>query len=70
MARRPDPLPNDAMTREQLSELRRNLSLLSPEMVKERYRQAADRCRFLELPTPRVIQELVTIWKVLWGWRR
>ncbi len=47
----------------------RNLTLLSPDMVKERYRQAADRCRFLELPTPRVIQELVAAWKVLWKWR-
>jgi hypothetical protein len=70
MARRPDPLPNDAMTREQLEQFRRNLSLLSPETVKERYRRAADRCRFLDLPTPRVIQELVVLWKVLWKWRK
>jgi hypothetical protein len=69
MAKRPAHLPNDAMTREQLEDLHRNLSHLSPDVVKERYRQAADRCRFLELPTPRVIQELVTAWKVLWKWR-
>jgi hypothetical protein len=30
----------------------------------------ADRVRFLDLPTPRVMQELVTTWKVLWRWRR
>jgi hypothetical protein len=47
------------MTREQLEGFHRKLTLLSPGVVKERYRQAADRGRFLELPTPRVIQERV-----------
>ena len=70
MARRPNYLPNDAMTREQLKELERNLLLLSPYIVKERYKQIADRVRFLELPTPRVVQEFVTTWKVLWRWRK
>jgi hypothetical protein len=70
MAKRPTSIPNDALTREQLKQLERNLSLLSPYAVKEKYRQAADRCRFLDLPTPRVIQELVTTWKVLWRWRK
>jgi hypothetical protein len=70
MAKRPTSTPNDALTREQLNHFERNLSLLSPYLVKEKYRQAADRCRFLDLPTPRVIQELVTTWKVLWRWRK
>lgn len=70
MANRPATIPNDALTRNQLKQLERNLSLLSPYLVKEKYRQAADRCRFLDLPTPRVIQELVTTWKVLWRWRK
>ena len=70
MAKLPSFIPNDALTREQLKQLERNLSLLSPSIVKEKYRQAADRCRFLDLPTPRVIQELVTTWKVLWRWRK
>ena len=74
MAKRPSYLsndtPNDALTRQQLKELERSLSLLSPHIVKEKYRQAADRCRFLDLPTPRVLQELVTTWKVLWRWRK
>ena len=70
MAKRPNPTPNDAMTRQQLEQLQRSLSLLSPHIVKEKYRQLADRCRFLDLPTPRVIQELVTTWKVLWRWRK
>jgi hypothetical protein len=74
MAKRPSYLPNDAlndaMTRQQLKELERSLSLLSPHIVKEKYRQVADRCRFLDLPTPRVMQELVTTWRVLWRWRK
>jgi hypothetical protein len=70
MPKRPTSIPNDALTREQLKQLERNLSLLSPYLVKEKYRQAADRCRFLDLPTPRVVQELVTAWKVLWRWRK
>jgi hypothetical protein len=70
MPKRPTSIPNDALTREQLKQLERNLSLLSPYLVKEKYRQAADRCRFLDLPTPRVVQELVTTWKVLWRWRK
>ena len=74
MAKRPSYHRNvastEAMTRQQLKEMERNLSLLTPQIVKEKYRQAADRCRFLDLPTPRVIQELVTTWKVLWRWRK
>jgi hypothetical protein len=70
MARRPDRLPNDAMTAIQLKELERSLSLLSPVHVREKYKHLADRCRFLELPTPRLMQELVATWRVLWKWRR
>jgi len=70
MARRPQRLPNDAMTETQLKELERSLSLLSPMIVKEKYKVLADRCRFLELPTPRLMQEFVATWKVLWKWRR
>jgi hypothetical protein len=70
MARRPQRLPNDAMTASQLKELERSLGLLSPMIVKEKYKVLADRCRFLELPTPRLMQEFVATWKVLWKWRR
>ena len=70
MAKRPTSIPNDALSREQLKQLERNLSLLSPSIVKDKYRQAADRCRFLDLPTPRVMQELVSTWRVLWRWRK
>lgn len=70
MAKRPNSLPNDAMTRQQLLQFERNLSLLNPHTVQEKYRHLADRCRLLDLPTPRVMQELVTTWKVLWRWRK
>lgn len=74
MAKRPtDPrhhAADDTLTRDQLNELQRSLSLLSPDTVRGRYRQLADRCRFLDLPSPRIIQELVATWKVLWRWRK
>jgi hypothetical protein len=70
MARRPDRLPNDAMTEKQIQEMRRDLSLLSPFHIREKYKIVLDRCRFMELATPRMMQELVTLWKLLWKWRR
>jgi hypothetical protein len=70
MARRPDHLPHDALTKQQIQELHRSLSLLSPYHVKEKYKTVLDKCRFLDLATPRLMQELVTLWKILWKWRR
>jgi len=70
MANRPVNLRNDAMSRSELRELERGLRLLSPMIVKEKYKVRADRCRFLELPTPRLMQEFVATWKVLWKWRK
>jgi hypothetical protein len=70
MANRPPNTPNDAMTEAQLRELRRSLSLLSPHIVKEKYKTVMDRCRFYDLATPRMMQELVTLWKILWQWRK
>jgi len=60
----------EAMTEDEVRELRRSLSLLSPHMVKERYKIVMDRCRFYDLATPRMMQELVTLWKTLWRWRK
>jgi len=70
MANRPANLRNDAMSLSELRELQRSLRMLSPMIVKEKYKVLADRCRFLELPTPRLMQEFVATWKVLWKWRR
>jgi hypothetical protein len=69
MARRPHPLPNDQMSREDLEKLSRSLAMLSPHIVRDRYLQILDRCRFMELATPRMMQELVAHWKLLWKWK-
>jgi hypothetical protein len=58
------------MNEAQLRELRRSWSLLSPQIVKEKYRVVMDRCRFYDLATPRMMQELVTLWKILRRWRK
>jgi hypothetical protein len=43
---------------------------LSPHMVRDNYQKMLKKCRLREgeLPTPRMMQELVTLWKVLWIW--
>jgi hypothetical protein len=70
MARRPE-FPASVMTREQLKELRQALSMLSPYTVRDNYQKLLEKCRLREgaPPTPRV-QELVTLWRVLWRWRK
>lgn len=69
MARRPE-FPANVMTREQLKQFRRTLSMLSPHMVRGNYEETLQKCRLKGemLPSPRVMQELVTLWKVLWSW--
>ena len=53
-----------------LAELRYNLAHLALPAVREFYEQAYKGCRLIdELPSPKKIQTLVTIWKVLWKWR-
>jgi len=67
MARRPE-LPAKAMTREELKELRRSLSLLSPHTVRDNYTELLASCRLRDgtPPLPRTMQRLVTLWKILW----
>ena len=66
MARRPEVQKN-IMTEQELAELQRRLSLLSPFHVQEEYRVQIERCKLQsDFPPPYVIQRLVTIWKVLW----
>jgi hypothetical protein len=71
MARRPE-FPAKAMTPEELKELKRSLSLLSPHTVRGNYEDTLLEChlRGESPPPPRIMQELVTLWKVLWKWRR
>jgi hypothetical protein len=44
---RPADLPNDAMTKKEIEEFRRGLSLLSPYAVREKYKQVVDCCRLM-----------------------
>jgi hypothetical protein len=44
MARRPE-FPANVMTRDQLKELKRSLSMLSPHTVQDNYQKMLDRCR-------------------------
>ena len=72
MSRRPDyAAPDESLTREEVDELRRNLSLLSTPSVLNFYRDAHKECAAERKPTARAIQQLVTAWKILrtWHWR-
>ena len=71
MARRPE-FPANVMTREQLKELKRSFSMLSAPTVQDNYEKLLERCwlRAGMPPPPCMMQELVTLWKVLWRWRK
>jgi hypothetical protein len=68
MARREQE--SDALTPEQLAELRYRLTLLSPYDVERFYRTAYERCVLQPNRVPSAIrmQELVTAWKQLRKW--
>lgn len=70
MARRPE-FPAKAMTREELKDLKRSLSRLSPYTIRDNYAEALETCRLRgeTPPPPRTMQRLVTLWKILWRWR-
>ena len=73
MARRPDPAEFDRpLSRAELAERQRRLSMLSPHHVADAYRQAHEACRMEgdRLPSASAVQEMVTAWKLLWVWRR
>ena len=72
MARRPDPAGFDIpLTREDLAKWRHDLSI-SEQHVRDAYREANERCRMDGdgLARASAIQELVTVWKLLWAWRQ
>jgi hypothetical protein len=71
MARRPDARDAEILSREDLDALRRNLAHLSLPAVRDFYEQAYRDCRLMadRLPTPKQIQALVQVWKLLWKWR-
>jgi hypothetical protein len=65
MARRPESEP--MMTRADLAEFSRRLSMLSPDGAEGVYRTAYKDCAFdsKRLPPAAAIQQLVAAWKVL-----
>lgn len=62
---------DEPMTKKEADDFRRQISLLAECSVRNEYLKAYSDCAMKngELPTPREIQELLCIWKVLWGWR-
>jgi hypothetical protein len=70
MARRPRP-PNEMLSRADLAELQRRLSMLSVTAVQDFYHGAHHRCRLEPgyFPPARAVQEFVTVWKQLRKWR-
>jgi len=60
------------LTRDQVAELQRRLSMLHPSSVEQAYQDAYERCAPVagRIPKASVIQELVTSWKLLRKWGR
>jgi len=69
MGRRPDIRNDVPFTEEELKQLKRNLSLLSPPAVEDAYRTAYRECAPERKPCAKAIQQLVTAWKILRKWR-
>lgn len=57
---------NATMTKEEVDKLRHGLAHLAHSSVQEEYRKSLGQLVSSDLPTPRMIQEFVTIWKLLW----
>jgi hypothetical protein len=70
MARRPRP-PDEVLTKNDLAELQRRLSMMSVTAVQDFYQSAHMVCRIGpgHFPGARAIQELVQAWKQMRKWR-
>jgi hypothetical protein len=70
MARRPRP-PEEILSRKDLDQLQRRLSMMGMTAVQDFYRSAHFVCRIGpgHFPSARAIQELVQAWKQLKKWR-
>ena len=64
MARRPRP-PEEILTRKDLAELQRRLSMMSITAVQDFYQYAHSACRIFpgHFPSAKSVQELVQAWK-------
>jgi hypothetical protein len=67
VARQP-PVESDVLSEEELKQVRHNLAHLSTDGVRQFYERAHEECRMVHdgLPTPRMMQTLVQVWKQLW----
>ena len=70
MYRQPEPTKNDAMTEADLEKFQRGLSHLAPQTVLSDFRALLAKALGLDLPSPRLMQEVLAHWKLLWKWRR
>jgi hypothetical protein len=64
MARRPQP-PDEVLSRKDLAELQRRLSMMSVTALQDFYQYTHSACRIFpgHFPSARAIQELVQAWK-------
>jgi hypothetical protein len=58
------------MTEEEVENLRRELALLAQPNVEEQYRTNLARLVSEKLPTPRMVQQFLVVWKYLWKQKR
>ena len=70
MARRPDNPSTEQLTKAELEEVRRRLEAMPLWELENLYKATHNACRYaVRLPSPRLIQELVQAWKLLWKQR-
>ena len=68
MARRPNTGSREQLTPAELADLRRRLLSMPSHELESYYRATHTACRYEVLgrvPSPRIMQELITSWKVL-----
>jgi len=71
MARRPNHPPTETLAPAELVRLRQSLEQMSEHELAAFYRATHNACRYVvRVPPPRMVQELVQSWRVLWNRRR
>jgi RES domain-containing protein len=65
----PTPPANLTMSEEEVAKLRHGLAHLAPSHVEAAYRKSLAGLVATDLPTPRMVQEFVTVWKMLWRYK-
>ena len=66
----PTPPANLTMTDAEVAELRQGkLAMLAQSHVSDAYKKILGQMVSMDLPTPRMVQEFVTIWKLFWKYK-